>query len=500
MTTASLYARVSTEEQTEGYSIDAQKRAFHALCEGRGWTIHNEYIEAGKSAHTDDMRKRPVFKEAMEDALAGKYDVIVVHKIDRFSRKLRITLEYFEKLGKAGIGFVAIENQIDYSTPEGKLMLTLQGGLAEFYSDNLSRETKKGWAERKAQGLYCGLLPFGVMKGENGIPVPDPNTHPGLIMAFNLADQGKTYREAAKALNDQNYHTAGNMGNGPFTKDSVAGILRNRFYVGELPDGNGGWIKAKHEPLVNKELFDRVQKQIAHRRRYKNRSVRSKAQTFSLSGLMKCNICQSRITVHQTKDGRPRTYCRGRAYGAECDCKGTFLDVYEAQIQWYLSTFIIPNDYRERILEAHRRLEDAYDDIEKRRSLLEKRLQRLQEQYEWGHINKGQYLDKHSEIRRELANLAPQRIDNGTLEQLSRFLRSIPDAWEAATHEQRNKLANTLFEEIKVEHNRVVGVKPKDEFRPFFQLSYEDHTKSSTYCPDPHRGRHCNIPFDRPSY
>ncbi len=128
---ASLIARVSSEEPVEGYSLDAQRRAFRTLVEGRGWTIYKEYMEEGRSAHTDDVRKRPVFKEAIDDALAGNYDVLVVHKIDRFSRKLRITLEYFEKLGKAGVGFVSIQNQIDYSTPSGKFMLVMQGGLAE---------------------------------------------------------------------------------------------------------------------------------------------------------------------------------------------------------------------------------------------------------------------------------------------------------------------------------------------------------------------------------
>ena len=98
---AALYARVSTEDQVEGYSLDAQKRSFRTLVKGRGWTAHREYIEEGKSAHTDDINKRPVFKEAMEDAMSGNYDVLVVHKIDRFSRKLRLALEYFEKLGKA---------------------------------------------------------------------------------------------------------------------------------------------------------------------------------------------------------------------------------------------------------------------------------------------------------------------------------------------------------------------------------------------------------------
>ena len=58
---ARLYARVSTEEQTEGYSIDAQRRAFQALCQSKGWTPDLEYIEEGKSARTDDINKRPEF-------------------------------------------------------------------------------------------------------------------------------------------------------------------------------------------------------------------------------------------------------------------------------------------------------------------------------------------------------------------------------------------------------------------------------------------------------
>ena len=107
---AALYARVSTEEQVEGYSLDAQSRAFRALAQGRGWTVYREYVEEGRSAHADDIKKRPVFREAIDDALDGKYGVLVVHKIDRFSRKLRVTLEFFEKLGRAGVGFVSIEN------------------------------------------------------------------------------------------------------------------------------------------------------------------------------------------------------------------------------------------------------------------------------------------------------------------------------------------------------------------------------------------------------
>jgi len=122
---AALYARVSSEEQVEGYSLDAQRRAFQTLVEARGWTIYKEYLEEGKSARTENINKRPVFREATADGLDRKYDILVVHKVDRFSRKLRITLEYFDKLGKADVGFVSIVEQMDFSTPWGKFTLSM---------------------------------------------------------------------------------------------------------------------------------------------------------------------------------------------------------------------------------------------------------------------------------------------------------------------------------------------------------------------------------------
>ena len=480
---ARLYARVSTEEQTEGYSIDAQRRAFQVLCQGRGWTADYEYIEAGRSAHTDDMKKRPVFKQAIDDALAGKYDVLVVHKIDRFARKLRVTLEYFEKLGKAGIGFVSIENQIDYSTPTGKFMLAMQGGLAELYSDNLSQETKKGWAERKAQGLYCGLLPFGAKKGEDGTPVPNPETYPGLKMAFELAGQGKSYREVAQALNSSGYRTAGNMGNRPFSKDTVVGMLKNHFYIGELPDGNGGWLIAKHKPFISKELFDAVQ-DVRAQRQCRRHTINTKARTYSLSTLMWCKKCGSKMRMQQSPKGEVRTYCAGRAKGLGCDCRGTFLSIYEGQIRWYLENFIIPQDYQDKIVEAHRKLQSAYDDTEKHKAALESRLERAKELYQWGHKSRDEYLADYEDIQKQLRLLSPIEVRDDHLSKLAQFLANVAEAWDEANQEQRNKIAKILFEQILVENNKVVAVKPRPELEPFFKLNLECHSRDIASDPD----------------
>ncbi|MBM4463171.1 MAG: recombinase family protein [Chloroflexi bacterium] len=480
---AGLYARVSTEEQTEGYSTDAQRRAFQRLCESKGWTPYREYVEAGKSAHTDDIRKRPVFKEAIDAALAGEYDVLVVHKIDRFSRKLRITLECFEKLGKAGVGFVSIENDMDYSTPTGKFMLVMQGGLAELYSDNLSQETKKGWDERKKQGLYCGLLPFGAIKGEDGVPIQDRRetesngahitNYEGLTMSFELAAQGKSDREIAEALNRWGHRTAGNQGNRLFSKDTVRGMLTNRFYLGELPDGNGGWIKAKHVPFVSQELWDQAQESQERNRKVPRNRPRG-ARLSSFTGYAYCWYCKGRMHTGATKKGKKRLMCATRVQGKGCSQKSALLEVYETQIEAYLENFQIPEDYQARILEAHKKLVAAYDDTMKERSRLQSQLERNKKLFAWGDMSEEDYLAEKERIQHELRSLNLPADNEKTLERLASFLRGVGQAWRVASQEQRNSLGRQLFEEIWIKDRQVMAVKPRQELEPFFRMSYEE--------------------------
>jgi DNA invertase Pin-like site-specific DNA recombinase len=476
---AALYGRVSTEEQVEGYSLDAQSRAFQALVQGRGWTAYREYLDEGKSAHNDDIRKRPMFKEAIDDALAGKYDVLVVHKIDSFSRKLRITLEYFEKLGKAGVGFVSMQEQIDYSTPSGKLMLVMQGGLAEFYSDNLSQEVKKGLAERKAQGLYCGGLPFGAVKGENGVPVPDPKSYPGLVKAFDLAAHGRTDLEIARALNADGYRTVGPRGNRSFTTSSVLGIIKNRFYLGYLRDGKGGWQEGRHEALIDQAIWDQAQEMRRRRRTSTAGRCPAGKQVNTLTGIVYCWRCKGRIHSQNTYKGEPRLGCYNRQQTHDCAQRSANLSVYERQIEGYLATFHIPEDYQERLLEAHWKLETAYGSNIEDKAKLEGRLKRAKRLFELGDYTEAEYVARRDDLLRQLESLQPAPKQADHLKRLAQFLADVPTAWRAATQEQRNKLARTLFDQVWLEDKTVVAVKPRPELEPFFRLNYEDFRKKN---------------------
>ena len=82
-----------------------------------------------------------------------------------------------------------------------------------------------------------------------------------------------------RALNAAGYRTAGNQGNRLFSKDTVRGILTNRFYLGEIPDGNGGWVDAKHEAFIDPELFEQAQGMRARNRKLPKTIRRGLART-----------------------------------------------------------------------------------------------------------------------------------------------------------------------------------------------------------------------------
>ena len=494
MMRVAIYARVSSEEQVEGFSLDAQLRACRKFCADNGWTIIEEYIEEGRSARTENIKKRPQFKKMMEDAERGLFDVVLVHKLDRFARNLRVTLENFERLVSFSVCFTSINENMDFTTPWGKLALTMLSGLAQFYSDNLGLEVKKGKGERKAQGLYNGLLPFGTMKGDDGIPTTDAATFPGLQMAFELAAKGKSDKDVAIAINQAGYRTAGNQGNRPFSKDSVRGMLVNRFYLGELPDGTDGWIEGRHKAFVDEGLFFAVQKA-----RYGNRkspkTVNRDAKTYSLSGLMICDICESRIRIHQSAKGRTRVFCSGRAQGRECTCKGTFLDTYESQVEWYLEQFVIPEDYQQRIIVEHAKSQKTYGELEKTRTALENRLKRTKEIYVWGDLSKEEYRIQRDAILGELRAIPLESQDERTLEMFAGFLKNVVEGWREGSQEQRNRIARALFNETKVRDTQVVAIKPIPELEPFFRVSYECQLKS--IAGDPDRIRTGDLCLDR---
>jgi site-specific DNA recombinase len=507
-----VYVRVSSEEQLEGYSLDAQLRAARAYIAERGWEIAGEpFVEDGKSARYEDLSRRPKFKALLEAAEQRRYDVVLVHKLDRFARNLLVLLETLGRLGRADVSLESCSEQLDYSTPHGRLFMVLMGGIAEWYSNNLSKETRKGKKERKDQGLYNGLLPFGTTAGPDGIPVEDRRAFcvlnwterdgrryvdggretcnfDGLRLAVRLCtEQGLSDGLIAQALTSAGYRTTGNRGANPFSKDTVSEILTNRFYWGELPvyedvraGGRSrpvqvGWTPGKHDALdgFDEALWERIQA-VRDQNRRGAAKTRGEARTFSLTGLVTCHECGGRIGIMGDRTGKPRLRCRNRIQKlTACKNSLTWLEGYEAQLGDYLAAFQIPADYQERLLAAARAIDPDAEGQERERRLAESQLERIKKLFEWGDKPEAEYLAERDALQRKLTDLTPKRTDAGDLEAYAAVLRDVSTAWEVADQAERNLLARVLFEDVRVLGHEIVAVKPKEAFAPFFRLNYE---------------------------
>ena len=117
--------------------------------------------EEGRSAHTHAISRPPVFKQLLDDASKDIFDVISVHTADRWARNTRVALNSVAVLAKHGVVLTAINGSLDYSTPEGRLFMTILSGFNEYFSDNLGTHTRKGVEGRASKSLHPGSLPFG---------------------------------------------------------------------------------------------------------------------------------------------------------------------------------------------------------------------------------------------------------------------------------------------------------------------------------------------------
>lgn len=161
------------------------------------------------------------------------------------------------------------------------------------------------------QGMYNGHLPFGAKKGPNGVPIPDDEAKwrdvatraeiapaDGLRLAFALAASGQPDLVIAQALNAAGYRTDGNRGRNPFSKDTIRPILRNRFSLGEIPDGDGGWVPGRHAPMIDAAILDAVQSARSHNTSRRRRVPTEHLAPWALSGPATCGARDRNLLAH----------------------------------------------------------------------------------------------------------------------------------------------------------------------------------------------------------
>jgi DNA invertase Pin-like site-specific DNA recombinase len=148
---AALYARVSTANN--GQDPTMQTRELREYCERRGWKLGGEYVDEGISGTKDS---RPELNKLMADAHRRRFDAVIVWRFDRFARSVSHLLRALENFKALGIEFVSLSEQVDTSTPTGKMVFTVLGAVAELERSLIAERVKAGLRNARAKGKRLG--------------------------------------------------------------------------------------------------------------------------------------------------------------------------------------------------------------------------------------------------------------------------------------------------------------------------------------------------------
>jgi len=278
---AVIYARYSSDNQTEN-SIEGQLRECKEFAEKNGFKIFTTYIDRAYSAKTD---ARPQFKKMIKDSSKKLFDVVIVWKLDRFSRNRYDSAHYKAVLRRNNVKVVSATEPISEDST-GILLESLLEGYAEFFSAELSEKVKRGMTEN---ALKCkwngGGMPIGYTVDENRHYKIDESTAPYVLEAFKRYDNGEKVIAIVEWLNDCGVKTYRMK---PVDFNSVGRMLKNRSYIGEyrydihiIPGG----VPA----IVPLDLFERVQARLA---KNKKAPARHKAEDdYLLTTKLFCGLC-----------------------------------------------------------------------------------------------------------------------------------------------------------------------------------------------------------------
>ena len=316
-TTAALYARVSSDRQDVDLSVAAQLRALRDYAQKNDCLIVREYIDEAESGRVAD---RPQFSRMIDEGSRtnAPFEVILVWKFSRFTRKREHAIAFKSMLRKKGIKVVSITEHAD-DTPTGKLMEAIIESVDEFYSENLAQEVIRGMREAASRGFWMNTYPpYGYKKvhvqdGVKKRPQLELNPPADAVVRriFHMALHGHSTLEITKTLNSEGIRSPRGK---KWLKTSVHRILGNEAYVGTLVWGLGAKdnappvrVENAFPAIVSPQEFRRVEGML----RSKAPTVthpRRTASPYLLSGILTCQTCGKALTAAEAKSGRYTYY------------------------------------------------------------------------------------------------------------------------------------------------------------------------------------------------
>jgi site-specific DNA recombinase len=318
-----IYTRRSTDDEHQPFSIDAQLASLKNYIKSQpGWTLVLEFSDDASGATTD----RPDLQRALRAAKASQYDVLLVVRVDRFSRRLSDLLDLLHELDDAGVAFCSATEPFDTSTPIGRMLVQLLGVFAEFERETIIDRVINGMTTKAGKGKWPGgTRPYGYhVDRDTQKLVPHPDEAPILRDIFRLyTKQRLGTRAIATELNQRG---VANRTGKPWSGYTIARILDNPAYTGDIAYRDV-YITDAHQPLIDRDVFNQA-RDIAAARADTHTQRASSPSEYHLTGLIICPDCGRKYigTAVRGRSARYRYYtCFSRnRYGA-AGCNGVRL-------------------------------------------------------------------------------------------------------------------------------------------------------------------------------
>ena len=238
-----IYTRVSSEEQKkEGLSLDAQKKKLVDYAQEKEWIVFKVYTDAGVSGKS--IKGRKAFSDMLQDARNDKFSGILITKFDRAFRNVKEALITVDELHELGIDFISMSEQIDTTSPMGKMVFTVISAFAQ-----LERELTAGRVNdinqyKFSKGVMIGKAPLGYKWSKRKKQfVVDPEESAKVKDIFDMSYKNIGYREICKKYR--------------MSPSTYYKLIRNKFYIG-LIGFSGEQREGSHDPIIEQAVFNHV--------------------------------------------------------------------------------------------------------------------------------------------------------------------------------------------------------------------------------------------------
>ena len=441
-TRVAIYLRISTDEERQPFSLGAQESRLGAFIPTQpGWEQVATYTDQFSGAYAE----RPALQDALRDARLGRYDVLLVYRVDRFARSLKVLVGLLEQLEQAGVAFRSATEPIDTASPTGRMLIQLLGVFAEFERATIIDRVVAGM-ERKASfgGWPGGAIPYGLRLDTDHHLEIEPSEFGIIERIFVRYSKGRAgARTIANELNEDGLRTrTGRLWSGKV----VLGILRNRCYLGEVSFRDV--VHRPDQPFVDAALFEQAQSLLAERGEGYDRRQADSHPEYLLTGLIVCRHCQRRYVGAAARGRRYRyryyvCWTRQRYGISACEGQRIRADILEDAVFRALLAFYDDRDLIERALVARdadavgrvRRHEEEVTATVAELRKTEEALERYMHAFEAGNVSEDVFGPRVQELGQKARAL---RARESELAEVSETMNSHPPTPDEIDEVRRN--------------------------------------------------------------